>query len=102
MIEFAECLAQLPNLKTLEILSVDSQTRPISKAFRHKRVTLPSIRELRIVPACHDFIKNCPNLEELIFTRPTDTDALSAILSRGEGLKRLAGMSLYHGHEVNG
>ena len=96
-----ECLVQLPNLKTLEILGAGPRA-PISKALESKSAVFPSILELRISPACHYFIKNCPNLENLIFTRSLDMYATSTLMSHGEGLKRIAGLSVYRGCGMEG
>lgn len=92
--KFVDCLVRLPNLKTLEILSAGSRA-PISKALKRKYAVFPSIRELRITPACHHFVRKCPNLDSLIFTSTMDTHAPSTICLHGGGLKRLAGVTVY-------
>jgi len=94
MTKFVDCLLRLPNLKTLEILGVGARA-PISKALKRKHTIFPSIRELRITHACHHFIRNCPNLENLIFTNGVDTHSPATVRSHGGGLKRVAGMD-YH------
>ena len=94
MTKFIDCLVRLPNLKTLEILSVSSRA-PISKALRRKYAIFPSIRILRITHACHHFIRNCPNLEDLTFTTGLDTHAPTTIRSHGKGLRRIAGVDVY-------
>lgn len=101
MVKFVDCLVRLPNLKTLDILGAGPRT-PISKALKRKYATFPSIRELRIVPACHHFIKKCPNLETLIFARTLDRHAPSTVLSYGGGLKRVAGVSIHNRNHMNG
>jgi len=98
---FVDCLVQLPNLKALEILSVSSRA-PISKALKRKYAVFPSIRELRITNACHHFIRNCPNLENLTFTSGFDTHAPVTVNSHGKGLKRVAGVDVYCGRGVYG
>ena len=105
MTKFVDCLARLPNLKTLEILSVSSRA-PISKALQHKYAVFPSIRELRITPVCHNFIRNCPNLEHLTFTSGVTARVPATIHSHGKRLKRVAGVGTYcwsgaHGELVN-
>ncbi|KAF9643272.1 hypothetical protein BDM02DRAFT_1544475 [Thelephora ganbajun] len=101
MTKFADCLIQLPNLKTLEILKVSSRA-PISKALKRRKYAIfLSVRELRITPACHHFVRNCPNLENLTFTGTLDTYAPVTILLHGKGLKRIAGVSIYCGQGVN-
>ena len=101
MTKFVDCLVQLSNLKTLEILSVSSRA-PISKALKRKYAVFPSIRELRITHACHHFIRNCPNLEHLTFTSGLDTHAPVTVHSHGKGLKRIAGVDVYCGRGVYG
>ena len=94
MTKFVDCLVRLPNLKTLEILRVSSRG-PVSKALKRKYARFPSIRELRITHACHHFIRNCPNLENLIFTNGLDMHSPASIRSHGGGLKRIAGVDIY-------
>ena len=94
MTKFVDCLVRLPNLKTLEILSVSSRA-PISKVLNRKCARFPSIRELRITHACHHFIRNCPNLENLTFTDGFDVHSPASIRSHGGGLKRVAGVDVY-------
>lgn len=75
---------------------------PISKALKRKYATFPSIRELCIVPACHHFIRKCPNLETLIFARALDRHAPSTVLSYGGGLRRVSGVSIHNLIHMNG
>jgi len=105
MTKFVNCLVRLPNLKTLEILGAGPRA-PISKALKRKYAIFPSIRELRITHASHHFIRNCPNLENLIFASGLDTHTPASVLSHGKGLKRVAGVTVYnwrgaHGELVN-
>ena len=101
MTKFIDCLVRLPNLKTLEILSVGSRA-PISKALNRKHARFPSIQELRITHACHRFIRNCPNLESLILTDGFDIHSPHTIRSHGMGLKRVAGVSVFSRHYGQG
>jgi hypothetical protein len=101
MTKFIDCLVRLPNLKTLEILDIDLMD-VVPKALERELATLPSVRELRILPECHHLVEKCPNLESLIFTRPPDEHALSTVLSRGQGLRSVAGMSLYSERDLDG
>ena len=102
MNKFIDCLVRLPNLKTLEILDIDPGDA-IPRALKRELATftLPSVRELRILPECHHLVENCPNLESLIFTRPADERAHSTVLSHGQGLRCIAGMSLYRERDLN-
>jgi len=102
---FFDCLVRLPNLKTLEILKVDSQV-PISKVFESVDTILPSTRALCITRTCRPFIRNCPNLEDLTFTTGLCTRALGTVRLYGEELKRIAGvyasgLPYLHGELVN-
>ena len=101
MTKFVDCLVQLPNLKTLEILSVSSRA-PISKVLKRKYARFPSIRELRITHACHHFIRNCPNLENLTFTNGFDMHSPASVRSHGVGLKRVAGVNVSSGRGIYG
>jgi hypothetical protein len=98
---FVNCLVRLPNLRTLEILSAGPRT-PISKALKRKYATFPSIRELRITPACHHFIKNCPNLDSLTFTRSLDMHAPATVISHGKGLRRIMGVPVQRWRGMHG
>ena len=103
MNKFVDCLVRLPNLKTLEILNIDpGDAIPMALERELATFTLPSVRKLRILPECHNLVENCPNLESLIFTRPADERAHFTILSRGQGLKCIGGMSLYRGRDLDG
>lgn len=94
MTRFVDCLVRLPNLKTLEILGAGPRA-PISKALSRKYAVFPRIRELRITPACHHFIRKCPNLKNLTFTGTMDIHAPSTLESYGKELERVAGVTIY-------
>ena len=97
MIKLVECISRLPNLKTLEILRVQSRG-PISPALRRKHAIFPSVRELCIAPTCHQFIRSCPNLETLTFTRRMTINSSTVLLSYGRGLNRVAGVDISYCH----
>ena len=99
MKQFVNCLVQLPNLNTLEILDVSSWLHISTYFSRRRNVTFPRIRVLRIRSTCHLFIKKCPNLEDLTFTNILNSHALNTIKYDGKALKRVAGVNLSH---VNG
>jgi hypothetical protein len=101
MKKFVDCLVGLPNLKTLEILAANCRA-PISKALKRKYAIFPSIRELRITQACHHFIKNCPNLEDLTFVTGLDIHASATVHSHGKKLERIAGVDVYSSCGLNG
>ena len=61
---FANCLAALPNLHTIQISHVHSQlTTPLKNAFAGK--TFPSVRTIILPPAAHEILRRCPDLEHI-------------------------------------
>ena len=98
MEKFVDCLIQLPNLDTLKILDASSRA-PISNELSRVDAVFPRIRALRITSACHLFIRNCPNLEDLTFTNLLTPEACDTIAVNGQTLKRVAGVDLWN---VNG
>ena len=101
MSKFIDCLLQLSNLRTLEILGASSGVL-VSTTLKQKRATFPSIRTLRIAPVCHHFIESCPNVEDVTFTARLNMDASATIQSHGIGLKRIAGVDVYNPWGLDG
>ena len=64
MNKFVDTLARLPNLRTLELLSV-SRRGPVTAGLKRKCANFPSIREMAVNVTYPDFIRSCPNLEGL-------------------------------------
>jgi len=93
MIKFLDCLVWLPNLKTLEILSIGLNAYP-SRNLR-RRARFPSIRELRITSLFHRFVRKCPNLESLTLTDGRYTYSPVPIGPYCRKLKRVGGVNIY-------
>jgi hypothetical protein len=91
MKKFVDTLARLPNLRTLELLSVSHRT-PVTTGLKRKCAQFPNIREMIVDPTYPDFIRSCPNLESLTFRRGLRSRSYVAINSYGAGLKRVAGV----------
>lgn len=82
LVTFIKRLAVLPNLHTLEVISMGIQySRLLHKAL--EGIELPQIRTLFLPSAAHHLIRHCPNVDDLtcIPFRP-DQDSSNS-LSRG-------------------
>lgn len=93
MEKFIDTLARLPNLRTLEILSV-SHRSPVTTALKHKCAKFPNIREMVVDATYPDFIRTCPNLESLTFRHDFNHRAYMAVGSYCAGLRRIAGVDV--------
>ena len=91
MKKFVDTLVRLPNLRTLELLSI-SHRSPVTAGLKRKCATFPNIREIIISPKYPDFVTSCPNLESLTFRYGFTPRSPVAIDLCGEGLKRVAGI----------
>lgn len=61
---FTRCLAALPNLRTLEVISMGVQySRPLQNAL--DGIKLPQIRTLSLPSAAHHLLLHCPNVDDL-------------------------------------
>jgi len=94
MDKFIDTLTQLPNLRTLNLLST-SHRCPVTEALDRKRPKFPNIREMIVSPMYPDFVRTCPNLESLTFRYGCAPHTDVAIDICGAGLKRVAGIDLY-------
>ena len=92
MNKFVGTLARLPNLRTLELLSV-SRRGPVTAGLKRKCANFPSIREMAVNVTYPDFIRSCPNLEGLTFRSILSSSGYSALKSYGAGLKRITGVN---------
>jgi hypothetical protein len=64
---FVRCLAVLPNLHTLEVISMGAQlSQYLRKALNG--VELPQIRTLVLPSMAHCLLPHCPNLDDLTCT----------------------------------
>jgi len=93
MKKFVDTLVRLPNLRTLELLSV-SHRSPVTLGLRRKCAQFPSIREMTVCSMYPDFIKSCPNLESLTFRRGFVLYSCTTISSYGTGLKKVGGVDI--------
>jgi len=93
MKKFIDTLVRLPNLRTLELLSV-SHRSPVTAGLRRKCAKFPSIREMTVCSMYPDFIRSCPNLESLTFRRGFVEHSCAAVSSYGAGLKRVGGVDI--------
>lgn len=91
MRKFVDTLVRLPNLRTLELLSV-SHRSPVTKGLKRKCAKFPNIREMIVDDVYPDFIKSCPNLRSLTFRHGFSSFACVAIPLYGAELKRVAGV----------
>jgi len=93
MKKFVETLLRLPNLRTLELMSV-SRRGPVTARLKRKNAKFPNIREVVVDYMYPDFIRSCPNIESLTFRSGSGLGSRSsaAIRSYGAGLKRVAGV----------
>jgi len=89
MENFADVLARLPNLKTLELLWVGR-----SDKLDRKYAEFPNIREMTTCGAYLDLIEKCPNLESLTFRRDFGRYYSRILRKYGAGLKRIMGVGV--------
>lgn len=90
---FVDCLARLPNLRTLEVFSVN-RTDLITKELGRERAQFSSIRELWVNGVSVLFVRSCPNVESVMITGsdPHDIRTLCLYGCGLERLKRVAGV----------
>jgi len=64
---FVECLVTLPNLHTLEIVSMSEgrTAQSLATALEKKGRNLQQVRTLVLPPAAHWLLRYCPNVEDL-------------------------------------
>ena len=91
MRKFVDVLTRLPNLRTLDLLSVGHRT-PVTKGLKRKCAKFPSIREMTVCITYPDFIRSCPNLESLNFRRGFGNNCSKALGLYGTELKRVGGL----------
>ena len=87
---FVGCLAALPNLHTLEVISMGNHySEPLRKAL--EGIRLPQIMTLILPSMAHHLLRHCPNVDDLTCTpfRPNEEFVKSLIMG-GQKLKRFA------------
>jgi hypothetical protein len=90
---FAECLAVLPNLHTIQVVHAHSQmTTAIKTAFEGH--IFPSVRTI-IVPSCaHEILRRCPGVEDLTCNEDDGSKLIGALAwAKCGNLKTLRGIS---------
>ena len=92
--KFFEVLTRLPNLRTLDLLSVSDRS-PVTKGLKRKCAKFPSIREMTVCVTYEDFIKSCPNLESLTFRGGLWNIRYKTMELCGAELKRVGGLGAY-------
>lgn len=90
---FVECLAVLPNLHTLEIVSMrkDESVQSITVALERVKPQL-QVRTLVLPPTAHWLLRYCPNVEDLTCcaTAPDEAFVGSLVVGRLTLLTKLA------------
>jgi len=87
---FARCLADLPNLHTLEVISMGTHySHPLRNALNG--VELPQIRTLILPSMAHSLLRHCPNVDDLTCTpfRP-DEELVESLAIGQQKLRRFA------------
>jgi hypothetical protein len=93
---FVKCLASLPNLHTLEVPWADVRViGPLENAL--KRIELPQIKTLIVVPTAYPLLRHCHGVEDLVYVVryapmpiPSDRIFISLASNRDLKIKRLA------------
>ena len=88
MAKFIECLALLPNLKTLEVFSTVRAGVPPG-GFGQKSTWSRAIRELTIDGTTMELVGRCPNVESVTVRRMLSSGGATLLGSYGKGLKKL-------------
>ena len=91
MDKFIDTLVRLPNLGTLELLNV-SDGSPVTTVLERKCAKFPNIHEMTVDATCLNYIRSCPNIEDLTLRYGLSYTGYTALKSYGAGLKRVAGV----------
>ena len=91
MDKFIDTLIRSLNLGTLELLNV-SDGSPVTMALERKCAKFPNIREMTVDATYLNFIRSCPNIENLTLRYGLSYSGYTALKSHGTGLKRVAGV----------
>ena len=94
---FVKCLAALPNLHTIEIVSMrgggDIRSFPTALEQTRLQLQLQKVRTLALPPNAHWLLRYCPNVEGLTCCAAEPDEAFVESLVVG-GLNRVAKFSL--------
>lgn len=90
---FVDCIAQLPNLRVLEIYN-STDSGPITRVLTRGCAQFPNIRELTVGLPSMRFVESCPNLESVRILGHSSAGIQAFVLcGKGlKGLKRIAGV----------
>ena len=93
MTKMVDCLANLPNLRSLEVFST-THIGPVTKGLNRRCAQFPTIRELWIGDKLAKFVGSCPNVEIVTATGrlSRDIDVLGSHGNELKWLKRVAGV----------
>ena len=87
---FISCLAALPNLHTLEVISMGTHySDPLREALIG--VKIPQIRTLILPSMAHYLLRHCPNVDDLTCTpfRPNE-EFIQSLIAGKQKLRRFA------------
>src|SRR5579872_348539 len=87
---FVKCLAALPHLHTLEVISMGIHySDPLRDAL--KGIKLPQIRTLILPSMAHSLLRHCPNVDDLTCTpfRPNE-EFVGSLIAGQQKLRRFA------------
>ena len=93
---FIGCLVTLPNLHTLEIISMGYYPESLRRALNGAQ--LPQVRTLVLPYVAHDLLRHCPNVDDLTYTPcHHDREFIESLVMGGQKLRRFAVMSPVNG-----
>ena len=97
---FVECLTTLPNLHTLEIVSMSERriVQFIATALEKKKKKVQQVRTLVLPPAAHWLLRYCPNVEDLTCCDAKPDERFVESLAVG-GLKHVTRFSVLYPEE---
>ncbi|KAL0948071.1 hypothetical protein HGRIS_010695 [Hohenbuehelia grisea] len=91
---FAQCLATLPNLQTINVVHAHTQiTTFLKNAFQG--VDLPSVRRILLPTQAHEILRCCPNVRRVMCTEGDGSQLLSAIAKNCKSVEYLDNFRLH-------
>ena len=76
--EFAQCLSQLPNLETLQVVHAHSQMTTVLGQY-FKDIKLPSVRTAVLPAHAHNLLRCCPGVRTVVCTEGESSKLVTAI-----------------------
>ena len=97
---FVECLTTLPNLHTLEIVSMSEGriVQSLATALEKRKRKLRQVRTLVLPPAAHWLLRYCPNVDDLTCCAAKPDERFVESLVVG-GLKHMTRFSVFYPEE---